>query len=65
MLETKCRSVFYEEWEENMIIAGIVLVIIVLLFILYCCIVQGKQEDEIIEQLNQEKWKTNAGKDEK
>lgn len=48
-----------------MIIAGIVLVIIVLLFILYCCIVQGKQEDEIIEQLNQEKWKTNAGKDEK
>lgn len=48
-----------------MIIAGITLVIIVLLFILYCCIVQGKQEDEIIEQLYQEKWKSNAGKDEK
>ncbi|WP_283683484.1 hypothetical protein [Parablautia sp. Marseille-Q6255] len=48
-----------------MIIAGIILVIIVLLLILYCCIVQGKQEDEIMEQLYQKKWKSNAGKDKK
>ena len=49
---------------EDMVKECFVVGTILFLLLLYCCLVQGKKEDEVIDKLYREKWRTDVGKDE-
>lgn len=46
-----------------MVKLGIGLAVGVFLFGLYCCLVQGKREDEILEDLCRHEWNENNERD--